>query len=160
MLNILGNSQQQAITPLWAAGIVAQTAPSPGRPVVRHWHPPPGGLLILQCVHTNNYTLSSISCAKITLSWPKLLALQKFFQRIKYFSQKSIAVTHVLLYTCLFPLCVLEQNKKREEKKQIGHNVTQNSKNGLVKILGTLSKLWINKIVSSMWCSFKLTWGK
>uniref|UniRef100_A0A8C5R973 LRAT domain-containing protein n=1 Tax=Leptobrachium leishanense TaxID=445787 RepID=A0A8C5R973_9ANUR len=37
-----------------------------------------------------------------------------------------------------------------QEKKQIGHNVTQNSKNGLDKIVGTLSKLWINKIVSSM----------
>ena len=30
---------------------------------------------------------------------------------------KSIAVTHVLLYTCLFPLCVLEQNKKDRGKK-------------------------------------------
>lgn len=74
----------------------------------------------------------------------------KFFQKIKYFSQKGIALTHVLLYTCLFPLFVLEQNKKKKEKKQIGHNCTQNPKNGLDKIIGTLSKLWTNKIVASM----------
>lgn len=38
------------------------------------------------------------------------------FSPLKYFSPKIIAITHVLLNTCLFLLCVLE-HKKIEGKK-------------------------------------------
>ena len=50
----------------------------------------------------------------------------------------------------LFPLSALGQHKKAEEKSQILHNFTQNYKNRLDNIIGTLLKLWVNNFISSM----------
>ena len=61
-------------------------------------------------------------------SWMKILAPLELFQKMHHFSQKSVAITNVLV--CLFPLIALDQHKKAEEKKsQIWHHFTQNSEN-------------------------------
>ena len=50
-------------------------------------------------------------------SWTKVLAPQELFQKMHNFSQKSVAITNVLVYTCLVPLSALGQHKKRRGKE-------------------------------------------
>ena len=56
------------------------------------------------------------------------------------FSQKIVAITNALVFTCLFILFALEKQKESEKKSQICYHSTHNE-NGLDKIIGTLSKL-------------------
>lgn len=62
-------------------------------------------------------------------SWPKMLVPLKYSRKWNISPRKL--QSHIFWYACLFPLCVLEQHKKK--------NSTQNSKNGPDKITGTLS---------------------
>ncbi len=56
------------------------------------------------------------------------------------FSQKIVAAANVLVLTCLFIFCLHWNNTKKTEKKsQIWYNSTQNLKNALDKIIGTLN---------------------
>ena len=78
-----------------------------------------------------------------------------------HFSEKNIAIIHVLVFTCLFILFALEKHKKSEggggeEKKKKSkkkpnlksfHNDI-NSKNGLDKIIGTLNLIFGRSITS------------
>ncbi len=57
------------------------------------------------------------------------------------FSQKIVAVANVLVLTFIF-LFALEQHKKIEKKSQIWYNSTQNPKNALDKIIGTLNLIF------------------
>ncbi len=65
----------------------------------------------------------------------------QFCQKMKPFSQKIVAVANVLVLTCLFFLFALEQPKK-QKKSQIWYNSTQNPKNALDKIIGTLNLIF------------------
>ena len=60
-----------------------------------------------------------------------------------HFSQKIVAITNALVF-CLFILFALEKHQESEGKKP--NHSTQNSKNGLDKIIGTFSK-WYEIIV-------------
>ena len=98
--------------------------------------------LILMCT---NVGIKSLLChqAKLHLhSWRKAFAPLELFQKMHHFSQKSLAITNVLVYTCLFPLSALGQHTKAEEKSQIWHHFKQNSKLGLDKIIGTLNLIF------------------
>ena len=63
-------------------------------------------------------------------------------QIMHHFSQKIVAMTNALVFTCLFLLFALEQHKKSEKKCQIWLDSTQNSKNGLDKMIGTLNLIF------------------
>src|SRR4029434_1964959 len=51
-------------------------------------------------------------------SWTKILAPLHFCQIMYHFSQKIVAITNVLVFTCLFLLFALEQHKKAEKTSQ------------------------------------------
>ena len=57
-------------------------------------------------------------------------------------SPRKLLQLQMLRYSCLFILFALEKHKKSEEKKQICYHSTQNSKNGLDKIIGTLNLIF------------------
>ncbi len=58
-------------------------------------------------------------------------------------NQKIVAVANGLVLTCLFLFFfALEQHKKTEKKSQIWYNSTQNPKNALDKIIGTLNLIF------------------
>ena len=64
-------------------------------------------------------------------------------QIMYHFSQKIVAMTNALVFTCLFFLCLHWNNTKKSEKKcQIWLDSTQNSKNGLDKMIGTLKLIF------------------
>ena len=88
-------------------------------------------------------------------SWTKVLVPLELFQKMHHFSQKSVAITNVLVYTlCIpiencklqhvlsYPLSALGQHNKAEEKIQVWHNFTQNSNIGSDKIIGTLNLIF------------------
>ena len=50
--------------------------------------------------------------------WSKILAPLHFCQIMHHFSKKNVAITNVLVFTRLYILFALEQNKKSEEKKK------------------------------------------
>ena len=48
-------------------------------------------------------------------SWKKVLASLELFQKMRHFSQKSVAITNVLVYTCWFK-CIGTTQKSRRRK--------------------------------------------
>ncbi len=58
------------------------------------------------------------------------------------FSQKIVAAANVLVLTFIYFLFALEQLKKKQKKSQIWYNSTQNLKNALDKIIGTLNLIF------------------
>ena len=51
-------------------------------------------------------------------------------------------IFNVLVFTCLFILFALEKLKNLRKKSQIWYHSTQNTKNGLEKIIGTLNLIF------------------
>ncbi len=58
------------------------------------------------------------------------------------FSQKIVAAANILVLTCLFIFCLHWNNTKNREESQIWYNSTQNPKNALDKIIGTLNLIF------------------
>ena len=76
-------------------------------------------------------------------SWSKILTPLHFCQIMHHFSQKKLAITNVLVFTCSYLFCLHWKNTKNLRKKsQIWYHSTQNSKNGLHKTVGTLKLIF------------------